>query len=110
MQNEMTAAIKQVGEKGVTNVIFAITIGFIVIFIAVGIIYIVLSDRLNGLDAYRTKTLFDAVKAQKETCDINNTHLQGITEWIRQQPKLTPPPDLMISKPCPALPTLEPQK
>ena len=102
--------IKQVGEKGVTNVVFAITIGFVVIFIAVGIIYIVLSDRLNGLDANRTKALFDTIKVQKEACDLNNAHLQGIAEWIRQQPKLTPPPDLMINKPCPALPTLEPQK
>lgn len=102
--------IKQVGEKGVTNTVFAIAILGIVIFIAVGIVYIVLSDRLNGLDAYRTKALFDTIKAQKEACDLNNAHLQGIAEWIRQQPKLTPPPDLMINKPCPALPTLEPQK
>jgi len=106
----MTLTPKQsVGEKGVTNVVFAIVIGFIVIFVAIGIVYIVLSDRLNGLDAYRTKALFDNIKAQKEACDFNAMKLQAMQEWVRQQ-KGNPPPDLITIKPCLQLPQTEAPK
>ena len=102
----MTTSTKAIAEKGVTNIVFAIVVMGLIFLILLGVAYIVVSDRLNGLDAYRTKSLFDHIKAEHEVCDENRTKLQSLQEWIRQTKEL-PPPDLMTNKPCLAPPNTE---
>ncbi len=101
--------VKETGEKGVTNVVFAIVVMGLIFLILLGVVYITVSDRLNGLDAYRTKALFDHIKEEHQTCENNVEKLKTLQEWIRQT-KAVPPPDLMTSKACPQPPTIEPKE
>lgn len=95
-----------IAEKGVTNIVFAIVVMGLIFLILLGVAYIVVSDRLNGLDAYRTKALFDHIKEEHAVCEFNNEKLQSLQAWIRQT-KGEPPPDLMVQKPCLSPPNSE---
>lgn len=87
-------------DKGVSTVVFTITIGFIVGFVLIAMIYVVLNDRLNANDAYRTKELREQRDGLKQDCDQSSETLQKVQAWIKQHPELTPPLEVQVERKC----------
>lgn len=86
-------------EKGTLRTVLAIVVLAVVMAVMLAAIWIQLSDRLNGIDAYRTKWLIDQRDGYKEQCEENLKITETLQEWIRQG-NLKPPPELMTKEPC----------
>ncbi len=86
-------------EKGVTSVVFAVVICTLFLFVVAVGIYIVIADRLNGMDAYRNKALRDQRDGYKLACEDNAKRFAILQKYAEQQ-GLKPSPDLMVVTPC----------
>jgi len=95
----MSTAAKDEKEKGFSTNAVMVGMGFIVLLGLMIGAYVVIMDRLNGDDAYRTKQLLDRGESYKVACEFNALRLQSVQEWIRQN-NYKPPPDLTVGKPC----------
>ena len=95
------------GQQGVTTTTFAIWILGIVLLGLMAAGYVVLSDRINGQDAWRTTELRAQRNDAKTACEENYKTLQVLQEWVRQQPASKPPPTAMAIKQCPNFDSIE---
>lgn len=86
-------------EDGKLRTALAIVVAVLIFFVMLGAIWVQLSDRLNGLDAYRTKWLIEQRDGYRKKCEDNAKAAEALKEWLRQQ-NLKPPPDLMVSSAC----------
>jgi len=74
--------VTKTSEQGVTNTNVVVGMMFIILLILIGIVFIILSDRLNGNDAYRVRELREQRDGLKKDCEDN---FRIVGEWLRQQ-------------------------
>lgn len=86
-------------QAGVSTTTFAVVFCSVVIIILLAAAYVVVSDRINGLDAYRVREMRDQRDGYKSVCEENYKASAILKEWLMQQ-GIKPPPDLMVQKNC----------
>jgi len=89
----------QNSQRGGIGMVLSIVCLAIAVFATMGFAWLAISDRMNGLDAWRETDIRKKMEGYRSKCEKKFDDLAALQEWIRQE-KLKPPPTLMIDEPC----------
>lgn len=98
------------GEEGKLRVYISIVVGFLLLAVFGAAMWINFEDRMNGIDAYRTKWIIEQRNEYKKRCEDNLEKFKTLVQWTEQE-HLKPRPELKVTVECvaPALNEEKPQ-